>query len=50
MELENEESSKVCLFNFQFDPGLLRNILYCPAAFSHFSPAPVKTDRVARIQ
>ena len=25
-------------------------ILYCPAVFSHFSPAPVKTDRVIRIQ
>ena len=25
-------------------------ILYCPAVFGHFSPAPVKTDRAVRIQ
>ena len=25
-------------------------LLYCPAMFGHFSPAPVKTDRVVRIQ
>ena len=25
-------------------------LLYCPAVFGHFSPAPVKTDRAVRIQ
>ena len=25
-------------------------ILYCPAVFGHFSPAPVKTDRAVRVQ
>ena len=25
-------------------------VLYCPAVFGHFSPAPVKTDRAVRVQ
>ena len=25
-------------------------VLYCPVMLSHFSPAPVKTDRAVRIQ
>ena len=25
-------------------------VLFCPAMFGHFSPAPVKTDRAVRIQ
>ena len=25
-------------------------VLYCPAMFGHFGPAPVKTDRAVRIQ
>ena len=30
--------------------GSFENMLYCPAVFGHFSPAPVKTDRVVQIQ
>ena len=30
--------------------GLWNVLLYCPAVLSHFSPAPVDTDRVVRIQ
>ena len=26
-----------------------RTLVYCPAAFGHFSPAPVKTDRAIRL-
>ena len=28
----------------------LFELLYCPAVFDHFSPAPVKTDQAVRIQ
>ena len=34
----------------RFNPTALVYMLYCPAVFGHFSPAPVKTDRTVRVQ
>ena len=28
----------------------MNEVMYCPTMFGHFSPAPVKTDRMVRIQ
>ena len=45
---------KIIIFHFYKIFALFahytRGVLYCPAVFAHFSPAPVKTDRTARVQ
>ena len=41
-------TQRQCLNAAGLEP--LNNVLYCPALFAHFSPAPVKTDRAVRIR
>ena len=45
LSCETASLSSPCTVRF-----FCRLILYCPAVFGHFSPAPMKTNRAVRIQ
>ena len=53
---KNEKKRRLKVFMMKDDVSLFLteiprdDILYCPVMLSHFSPAPLETDRVVRVQ